>query len=58
MFTVLGILFAMIVVGVALVALLPSLVGAIVPTVVCAAVGWIAYRFARKGLRKIRDITK
>lgn len=58
MLTVFGILFLMVVIGIALVALLPSLIGAIIPTVVCAGVAWIAYRFARKGMKKIKDITK
>jgi membrane protein implicated in regulation of membrane protease activity len=58
MIIILCIIGALLVIGVASIALLPSMVGALIPTALAACVAWIAYRFIKKGLRKIKDITK
>lgn len=55
---ILSIILVVLVIGVASLALLPSLVGAMIPTVLAAIVGWIAYRIIRKGLRKVKELTK
>lgn len=55
---IISIILIVLVVGIASLALLPSLVGAMIPTVLAVIVGWVAYRFIRKGLKKVKDITK
>lgn len=55
---ILAILGGLFVIGIALVALLPAIAGAAIPTVLAGCGAWIAYRFLKKGLHKIKDITK
>ena len=58
MITILIIIGALFIIGIALVAVLPAAIGAAAPTAIAVALAWCVYRFIRKGLRKVKDITK
>lgn len=55
---VLAILGGLFILGIAMVALLPAIAGAAIPTVLAGCGAWIVYRFLRKGLRIVKDKTK
>lgn len=56
--TILGIIGAVVILGVASIAMLPSIVGALVPTVAAIVAGWVVYRLVRKGLKKVKKWTE
>lgn len=55
--TILGIIAAVIILGVASLAVLPSIVGALIPTVAAAVAAWFIYRLVRKGCKHWKDWT-
>lgn len=56
--TILGIIGAVVILGVASIAMLPSIVGALVPTVAAIVASWVVYRLVRKGLKKVKKWTE
>lgn len=55
--TILGIIGAVVILGIASLAILPNVIGALIPTAVGAIACWFVYRLVRKGCRKWKNWT-
>ena len=51
-------IFGIILVGIGILALIPTLVGIIAPTLISLVVIWVIYRVVRKGLKTIKNKTE